>query len=212
MNLDLDELTLGAAIRSRLEIFGFGVLGKADLEVIIYDAMLQASPTLRAMNSYDRAEILRISDARYRALERRRLMWLGEPGKLDEQALLTEILTMLLWEYSKLSQDSDVRLLVDDEGKRRAIQKTLEHFSIATEISLTGRFLIMRQKDLSRLLDELIMREDITNSEFRKVLSDYRSQGRTELLKKGIKAIGEKLLGEGLSSIVSAMIKQVPPG
>jgi len=187
------------------------VLGKADLEVIIYDAMLQASPTLRAMNSYDRAEVLRISDARYRALERRHLMWLGEPGKLDEQALLTEILTMLLWEYSKLSQDSDVRLLVDDEGKRRAIQKTLEHFSIAAEISLTGRFLIMRQKDLSRLLGELIMREDITNSEFRKVLSDYRLQGRTELLKEGIKAIGKNLLGEGLSGVVSAMIKQVSP-
>ncbi len=207
MKFDLHDQLLGEAIRSRLEIFGFGVLSKSDLEVVLYDAMLQASPALRAMNSYYRAEALRISDTRYRVLERRRLIWLGETDKVDEQALLSEILTMLLWEYSKLSQDGDVRLLVDDEGKRRAIQKTLERLQIAAEISLTGRFLIMRQKDLSRLVDELIARVDQSSPHLQKILEDYRSQGRTEMLKAGIKAMGEKLLGEALSSIVGTMIK-----
>lgn len=52
----------GEVFASKLDEYGFGVLGKADLEALMLHAMLQASESLYAADSYGRAEMLRITD------------------------------------------------------------------------------------------------------------------------------------------------------
>lgn len=135
------------------------MLGKADLEALMLHAMLLASESLRAADSYKRAEMLRITDHKYRTLIKRAAIWLDDSANdVDDQALFKEFLAEVLEAFINAPEQNEIRLLVDDETRRRNIQRALERASaqskgIPVEISLTGRTLILRATDLERMLE-----------------------------------------------------------
>ena len=141
-DLSLDRF--GEVFATKLDEYGFGVLGKADLEALMLYAMLQASETLHAADSYGRAEMLRITDQKYRTLIKRAAIWLDDSATgVDDHALFAEFLTEVLEAYIDAPEQTEIRLLVDDETRGRNIQRALERASaqskgIPVEISLTG--------------------------------------------------------------------------
>ena len=158
---DLSPGRFGEVFSSKLDEYGFGVLSKADLEALMLHALLESSPTFQSADSYRRAEMLRITDQKYRALIKRTAIWLQENANdVDDQALFQEFLTEVLEAYISAPDEREIRLLVDDETRRRNIQRSLERAStrskgIPVEISLTGRSLILRAADLDSMLERV---------------------------------------------------------
>lgn len=68
---DISPETFGKQLLATLNTLGFGILVKADLEAALLHALLQASPSFKAADSYQRAEMLRITDQKYRTIIRR---------------------------------------------------------------------------------------------------------------------------------------------
>ena len=128
-DLSLDRF--GEVFATKLDEYGFGVLGKADLEALMLYAMLQASESLHAADSYGRAEMLRITDQKYRTLIKRAAIWLDDSAAgVDDHALFAEFLTEVLKAYIDAPEQTEIRLLVDDETRRRNIQRALERASV----------------------------------------------------------------------------------
>lgn len=105
--------------------------------------------------------MLRITDQKYRTLIKRAAIWLDDSANdVDDQALFEEFLEEVLEAYINAPEQNEIRLLVDDETRRRNIQRALERASaqskgIPVEISLTGRSLILRATDLERMLERV---------------------------------------------------------
>ncbi len=140
---DLSAKTFGDEIVKILNQYGFGILSKSDLESVLLYAMERASKQFADADSYRRAEMLRITDQKYRTLSRRVGMWLDQDNaKKTDKDLFEEFLKDALRVYQEAPQEKEVRVVVDDEMHRRNIQKALERASkegsqIAVEISLT---------------------------------------------------------------------------
>jgi hypothetical protein len=201
---DLSCERFGVVFASKLEDYGFGVLGKVDLEALLLHAMLQASKSLNEADSYGRAEMLRITDQKYRTLIKRAAIWLDDSSKgLDDHALFEEFLTEVLNAYVNAPEQTEIRLLVDDEIRRRNIQRALERASaqsngIPIEISLTGRSLILRATYLDSMLERVKYSQSLPAA-LRKLIKD--KQGRElrikvlDFAKATGKAFAPKLAG-----------------
>ena len=155
---DLDTQAFGHALHQILMQYGFGVLSKSDLEAALYHALCQASDTLETADSYQRAEILRLTDARFRAIHRRAVMWLNVSAFESDTVMLNTFLQKALDAYAKVPDDNEVKILIDDDIERRNIQPALERDAsnfqgIAVELSLTGRALVLRGFELDSLID-----------------------------------------------------------
>lgn len=111
---------LGERMLTVLKAYEFGILGKADLEAALLDALVQASPSFSAADSYKRAEVLRINDQKYRTLSRRAGMWLGEhSNNITDHALFSEIITEAIRLYAQSPDEKEVRVVIDNEMERR---------------------------------------------------------------------------------------------
>lgn len=178
---DLSPIVFGDVFSSKLDEYGFGVLSKADLEALMLHALLQSSPTFQSADSYRRAEMLRITDQKYRALIKRAAIWLqNNTNEVDDQTLFQEFLTEVLEAYISAPDEREIRLLVDDEIRRRNIQRALERASarskgIPVEISLTGRTLILRASDLESMLERVKCNKSLP-AELRRLIKDKKGR------------------------------------
>jgi len=204
---DISARDIGEQILAILKTHGFGVLGKADLEAALLHALLQASASFRKADSYERAEMLRITDQKYRTLSRRAGMWLDvDFAKTTDHALFTEFLTEAIRFYAQSPEEKEVRIVIDDELKRRNMQRALERaaisgLSIAVEISLTGRSLLLRGTDLDRMIERMNSEPSIDTG-LKQAIKDKQSLERRRAALEFLKKSGAKVF-EGFVAALS---------
>jgi hypothetical protein len=204
---------LGKRMLTVLKTYGLGILSKADLEAALLDAFVQASPSLRAADSYERAEMLRITDQKYRTLNRRAGMWLGENStNITDHALFSEFLSEAIRLYAQSPDKKEVRVVIDDEMKRRNMQRALERaamsgLSIAVEISLTGRSLVLRGTDLDRMIDRVNTEPSIETG-LKQIIQDKQSFER----RKAVLDFLKKSRAKAFESVINALLRQAMSG
>lgn len=206
---DISAEVFGVQMLGVLNSYGFGTLGKADLEAALLHAMMQASQSLKAADSYGRAEMLHITDQKYRTLSRRGGMWLNDAtAKQSDYELFTEFLTKAIELYLSSPDEKEVRVVIDDEMKRRNMQRALERatsngLSIAVEISLTGRSLVLRGSDLDRMIDRL--KSDIKIDQgLKNIINQKQGLERRKNILEFLKNAGTKMT----ESLVVGLIAQ----
>jgi hypothetical protein len=155
---DAHASIFGESLLVILRRYGFGVLGKPQLEAVIFHALKEASSEFRKADACRRAELLQIPDSTYRALNRRAAMWLSTPDSRDgQEKVLTECLEMLFQDYALNPGSKTIRLLFDDDLKLRNCQAVLERIDrsgrgIKPDLSISGRHLVLKSHDLDRLI------------------------------------------------------------
>jgi len=155
---DIQTEVFGEKLISVLRRYGFGVLGKLQLEAAIFHALQESSAEFRGADAFTRAEILQIPDSSYRSLNRRAAMWLSTPDSLaGQEKLLAECLERLIQDYALNPSSKTIRLLFDDDVKLRNCQAVLERIDrsgrgIKPDLSISGRHLVLRSHDLDRLI------------------------------------------------------------
>lgn len=207
---DVSAEVFGAQMLSILHSYGFGTLGKADLEAALLHAMMQASQSLKAADSYDRAEMLHITDQKLRTLSRRGGMWLNDASnKQSDHELFSEFLTRAIELYMSSPDEKEVRVVIDDEMKRRNMQRALERasisgLSIAVEISLTGRSLVLRGSDLDRMIDRLKSDSKIDQG-LKDIINQKQGLERRKNIFEFLKKAGSKVT----ESLVAVLLPQL---
>lgn len=165
-------------------------------------SLLQASQSLKAADSYEHAEILHITDQKLRTLSRRGGMWLNAmSAKPSDHELFSEFPTKAIELYMSSPDEKEVRVVIDDEMKRRNIQRALERaaisrLSIAVIISLTGRSLILRGSDLDRMIDRLKPDNKI-DKELKDIINQKQGLERRKNILEFLKKAGSRVT-EGL--------------
>lgn len=159
---DIDAKTFGNSILDVLRQYGFGVLTKSDLEAAILHALYRSSSQLATADSYGKAEILRLTDSRFRAIHRRTEMWLGDHERHHDKELLKEFLHNAIDAFKRDPSQPEVRILIDDDMQRRNLQRALERSaqgqgSIAVDLSVSGRSLVLKGSDLDQWIERILM-------------------------------------------------------
>jgi hypothetical protein len=91
----------GEKLIGLLRRYGFGILGKPQLETEIFCALKESSAEFRHADAFTRAEILQIPDSSYRSLNRRTAMWLSTPhSRVGQDQLLAECLQKLIQDFA----------------------------------------------------------------------------------------------------------------
>lgn len=154
----VDSGLLGAHLLEVLNRYGFGVLGKSDLEAAILYAIEHSSPEISSADSFRRAELFHITDSRYKSVYKRAKMWLVTPNShVNMKNVLAECLTRLIHEYNNNPSAKTLRLSIDDEIELRNCQLALQRLNASTrnlipELSISGRYLILQIEDLDILI------------------------------------------------------------
>ena len=206
---DISPEIFGKQLLATLNTHGFGVLGKADLEAALLHALLQASPSFKVADSYQRAEMLRITDQKYRTISRRTGMWLDDASfKSTDTALFGDFLKEALKLYAQTPDEKEVRLVIDDEIKRRNMQRALEREAlkgshIAVEISMTGRSLVLRGSDLDRMI-ERVYSEPSIDAGLKQAIKDKQSLERRRAALEFLKKSSAKVF----DGVVAALLQQ----
>ncbi len=210
---DVNEEQFGKALLGTLQKYGFGTLGKVDIEVALLSALLESSETLENADSYGRAELLRVTDTKYRNLIRRAGAWLTYgSSEADDTKLFQELLKQAISTYAEAPEDREVRILIDDEVRRRNFQRALERISskhnpISAEISLAGRSLVLKGSDLDRMIDRIDTSSTIDET-LKKALRVKNNIERRKLVLRMVKGSSEVIL----SSLVAAVCQSVRLG
>jgi len=89
---DIHPEQFGREIIRLLGQYGFGVLSKSDLEAVLLHCLQYSSSSLGAGDSYAQAEMLRITDQKYRSLMRRAGMWIRDDHRATDEHLFHDLL------------------------------------------------------------------------------------------------------------------------
>jgi len=136
-------------------------------------------------------------------------MWLGDNlGALTDEELFHDLLKRALVAYQGCPTEKEVRVVIDDELLRRNMQRALERAylrgsSIAVEISLTGRSLVLRGSDLDRMIERAKI-SDVVDAELKRILTAKNGLDRRRAVFEWIRAGGDAVL----NAVTSAMISQ----
>lgn len=179
---------------TNLSKYGFGVLSKTDFEALTLYALIESSSELATADSFLRAELLRITDQKYRTLSRRIGMWLQTQNYNDEE-YYNKFLLQCIMMYVESSDVTEIRVVIDDEMERRNIQRSIERISgslgpsMGPDLSLNGRQLVLRGTDLDILIKRaisagVIEEKVITHLKDKKGID--RRKAFLELVKQGI--------------------------
>jgi hypothetical protein len=154
---DFNTNTFSSVVLNNLVKFGFGTLSKTDLEALLYFALIQSNQDLKKANAFEKADILRITDSKLLSLRKRSGVWLEENRESDQEIFQTFLIRSIQF-YLQFPNESDIRIVIDDEMDKRSIQKTLERLNnhnisgISVDISTNGRSLIIKQSYLNSVL------------------------------------------------------------
>lgn len=123
--------------------------------------------------------------------------------------LFEEFLAEVLEAYIDAPEQTEIRLLVDDEIRRRNIQRALERASaqskgVPVEISLTGRSLILRATDLERMLEKVKHNPSLP-TDLRKLIKDKEGRELRMQVLKFSNTAGKTLLPQLVALMVSGM-------
>lgn len=197
MNLNTDFIQqekFASTLLSNLSKYGFGVLSKTDFEALTLHALIESSSELADADSYRRAELLRITDQKYRNLSRRIGMWL-QPQVENDVNTYNRFLEQSIALYAESPDANDIRIVIDDEMERRNIQRSIERISsksgasIGADISLNGRQLVLRGSDLDLLITRAnkagVLAEGV-NTILNERKGVERRKAFLELAKKGV--------------------------
>ncbi len=196
----LDYERIGRTVIQTLDRYGF-VLTKSDWESLFIH-LLDGNPIYQQMNSYERADFLRVTDSKYRGLRRRSAMWLEKPHKNDQQ-LLSKFLKDIITKMAEQLSDEELHFLVDDELDRRNLQKMLEKRTLPVDISLSGRNLVLKASDLSTMLK--LIQDELPN-ELRSMLGKKEGQEKLDMFYKWAKTDGVHLLTDIAKKITFAIL------
>ena len=195
---DIDKTIFGETLVNIFNQYGFGTLGKVDLEAALLYALLQSSNLMRSADSSARADMLRITDAKYRSLSLRAGIWLSmDKDNQDDVKLYQDFLKRAVQEYIETPEEREVKILIDDELERRNIQRALERpqhsgVRVPVEMSMTKRCLILRGVDLDRMIDRL--NPDHCPSDLKEALASRKGVDRRKAVLSGLKKGGAKLV------------------
>jgi len=203
---DIDKTIFGETLVNIFNQYGFGTLGKVDLEAALLYALLQSSNSMHAADSYARADMLRITDVKYRSLSLRAGIWLStDKDDQDDVKLYQDFLKRAVQEYIETPEEKEVKILIDDELERRNIQRALERpqhagVSVPVEMSLTRRCLILRGVDLDRMIDRV--NPDRCPTDLQKALATKKGVGRRKAVLSTLKKGGGKLVDTVLPYLI----------
>ena len=203
---DIDKGVFGETLVNLFNQYGFGTLGKADLEAALLYALLQSSNSMRTADSYGRADMLRITDAKYRSLSLRAGIWLStDTDDQDDVKIYQDFLKRAVQEYIESPEEKEVKILIDDELERRNIQRALERpqhsgVSVPVEMSLTRRCLILRGVDLDRMIGRLNL--DHCPSALQEAIATKHGVDRRKAVLSTLKKGGAKLLDTVLPYLI----------
>ena len=198
---DIDAEAFGRTIVDVLQRFGFGVLTKADLEAALLHALYRSSASLLEADSYGRAEMLRLTDTRFRAIHRRAEMWLGDHEIHHDKELLTRFLVDAIGAYVRDPSQPEVRILIDDDIQRRNLQRALERreqgqASIAVDLAVSGRSLILKGSDLDQWIERVLKNpEGTVDKSLLTAIKDKKGVDRRQAFLNLFGKIGEPLIG-----------------
>lgn len=155
---DLCAATFGREFLAILDEYGFGVLGRAEIEALIFHALKLSSESLADADSFQRAEILRITDQKCASVSRRAAMWLSADDAHRDNQALVNCIGRALQAYSKAPDEKELRIVLDDELERRNIVKELERVNlkdgaIPIAVKVSGRHLILRGTDVDQMIE-----------------------------------------------------------
>ncbi len=205
---DISAEIFGGRILRVLKTYGFGVLGKTDLEAALLHALQHSSKSFAAADSYERSEMLRITDQKYRTLSRRAGIWLGEESvKVTDPDLFAEFLSAAIRIYIQSPDEKEVCIVIDDEMKRRNMQRALERaaisgLSIAVEISLTGRSLVLRGSDLDRMIERVSV-EQRTEPGLKQAIKDKQGLERRRAALKFLEKCSKRVFEGAITVLVA---------
>ena len=203
---DIDKTIFGETLVNIFNQYGFGTLGKVDLEAALLYALLQSSNSMHAADSYARADMLRITDVKYRSLSLRAGIWLStDKDDQDDVKLYQDFLKRAVQEYIETPEEKEVKILIDDELERRNIQRALERpqhagVSVPVEMSLTRRCLILRGIDLDRMIDRL--NPERCPPDLKDALTTKKGVDRRKAVLSGLKKGGAKLVDTVLPYLI----------
>ena len=186
-NEDINPSTFSREVLNNLVKYGFGTLSKSDLKALLYFELIQSYPDLKKANDFEKAEILRIADSILLSIRKRSGIWLEENQKTDQE-IFQSFLVNCINSCIKLPNEKEIRIVIDDEMEKCAIQKSLEqiknqNFSgIYVDISTNDRLLIIKQADLISALT--IIAPELYDRQLNLLLQDKKYAEFKEAVKK----------------------------
>ena len=198
---DIDAEAFGRTIVDVLQRFGFGVLTKVDLEAALLHALYRSSASLSEADSYGRAEMLRLTDSRFRAIHRRAEMWLGDHELHHDGELLTKFLGDAISAFERDPSQPEVRILIDDDMQRRNLQRALERraqgqASIPVDLSVSGRSLVLKGSDLDQWIERVLKQPlEIVDKNLLTAIKDKKGIDRRQAFLNLFQKISEPLIG-----------------
>jgi len=193
-DLNADFETVGRRVMEIVDRVGFGVLPKGDWDAELLGILIDALPELQDSDSFRRAEILGLTDQRYRTLYSKIAMRRTGPGTdQDDVAIIREYLGRVLQEWRDEPESSEVRIVVDDELKRRNLMRALERAETPVELSITGHSVVMKRTGLDRLLDRL-KNENALPAEFAEAMSNRNRRERRRAIADALREAGTEVI------------------
>ena len=187
-NMKPDYEEFGKAVVSIIDRYGFGVLPKSDWDSEILFALLNSIANLESRDSFGRAEALGITDQRYKSLISKAGMRHGSYQSADgDQELLTKYLVKAIRRFVENPAQGEIRIVEDDELRRRDLLRAIERSESAVELAVTGHAVVMRAADFEHLLTRLNKNNELHES----VVSALSKKNRNDRLKSVASAVRE---------------------
>lgn len=122
--------------------------------------------------------------------------------------MFSDFLKEALKLYAQTPDEKEVRVVIDDEIKRRNMQRALERAAlagsyIAVEISLTGRSLVLRGSDLDRMIERVFSNPSVDTG-LKQVIKDKQSMERRRAVFDFLKKSSAKVFED----VVAVLLKQ----
>ena len=148
-----DYETIGREIINVIDRYGFGVLPKSEWDGEILRILIESINQLRNEDSFGRAEMLGITDQRYRNLIKKIGMRHGHyADRRDDVSLIAQYVQQALVRFTETPGLEEVRIVENDEMKRRSLQRAIERANLPVDLSVTGHAVSMHKNDLDSLV------------------------------------------------------------
>jgi hypothetical protein len=149
-NLSDEELMKFARrfIAEAIDARGFGVPGKSELEVVMFDELLK-SEALRGKTNYEMASTLRVSESRVKSLL---LIASIRHSPYEHKECVREVIQHCLAKGALKDLDEKVQLAIENPAKRRELEHALKRCNETPEYGRNREILIFSPHALLALL------------------------------------------------------------
>lgn len=197
---------IGKRVVEIIDRVGFAVLPKGDWDAEMLGILLDCVPELADADSFERSEILGITDQRFRAIYGKISMRRVQRGRPeDDLSLIASYLEKALELWRDDPETAEVRLVVDDEAKRRSLMRALERAGAPVELSITGHSLVMKRAGFDRLLKRLES-DNALPQQFVSAMAKRNRRDRIASVAEAMKNMGAELITQIAVQVASGTV------